>query len=572
MRRTLLAVALASLVSPFLHADDIPRRYIVVTRWTTRQALPQILRDDLEPRADRELTGWDLINGFAAELTDAEVTRLRQSRHVAYVEPVVDRYLMALPSRPTPNSDTVTPGKETIPYGVAMLNAPAVWPVGRGSAKTGTPIRVAIIDTGIDYDHPELSHSYKGGFDFVNNDNDPLDDEGHGTHVAGIIAAANDSAGVVGVAPDAEIYSLKVLNACGSTPRTTTDVLISAIQWVVNKKQEIGGNWVVNMSLGGASFSGAESSAFQAAADAGVLTFAASGNSYDPASPSSDISYPAAYSSVVAVGAIDSTMKIADFSQRGPALKLVAPGVDVLSTFFGGHVSTNDGRKFIGTLPNASDTNQQPVCLPAPQVSGTFVFCGFGASSADFPSSVKGKIALISRGTSDPTIGVKFTTKVTNAKTAGAIGVILYDNIDEGVFPPSLVDTTASAVVPTVFLSNHDGLDLKNTPSVTVTLGTASTDFLYASLQGTSMSTPHVTAAAALVWSIVPSASRATVLNALITTAHDLGDPGFDQTYGYGLVDPYAASRQLALWLFDPSFSPPPLTPTGRKVTKRAGH
>src|SRR5205807_5988961 len=172
-----------------------------------------------------------------------------------------ERYLMARPSKVTPLSDVVVAGQQVTHYGVTMVNAPSVWPVTRGIAGTsGTPTHVAIIDTGIDYKHPELVRAYKGGIDLVNNDNDPMDDEGHGTHVAGIIAAANDSSGVVGVASDVDLYAVKVLNACGSTPSgTTADVLITAIQWVVAKKAEIGGNWVVNMSLGGPSFVGAES-------------------------------------------------------------------------------------------------------------------------------------------------------------------------------------------------------------------------------------------------------------------------------------------------------------------------
>src|SRR5204862_6319167 len=129
----------------------------------------------------------------------------------------------------------------------------------------------------------------------------------------------------------------------------------------------------------------------------------------------------------------DDTNLVAPFSQRGADLKVVAPGVAVLSTIVGASVATNDGLSFLGTEPSVTDLNGQDLngfCFPAPNVSGAFVFCGFGGSASDFPASVAGKIALISRGkanTSDPDI--TFKQKAVNAKTAGAVGVIVFDNI-----------------------------------------------------------------------------------------------------------------------------------------------
>src|SRR5258708_2986859 len=423
MKRILVGAAV--LFATILHADDVPHRYVVASRSAAPAAVRQILTDDLSPRTDRDIVAWDIVDAFAGNRTGAEVTRLKASRDVAYMEPVVERHLMASGSRVTSNSDTTTPGRDTIPYGVLMVNGPSVWPVSRGAGKNGTPTHVAIIDTGIDYNHPELKRAFKGGADLVNNDGDPLDDDGHGTHVAGIIAAAADSAGVVGVAPDVDLYSVKVLNNCGST--TTNDVLITALQWVVNKKNQIGGNWVVNLSLGGENFSTNESAAFQAAADAGILTFASSGNGFDPANPAFIVAYPAAYSSVVAVGAIDSTKTVASFSSRGPELRLVAPGVDVLSSVISAKVSTSDGQNYLrqggvaeGKTRNGGTTT---LCLANQTFSGPFVFCGFGGTASEFPVSVSGKIALISRGN-----GVNFATKMANAKAAGATGGLVYNN------------------------------------------------------------------------------------------------------------------------------------------------
>jgi subtilisin family serine protease len=554
MKRVLLAVALT--FASLLHADEVPRRYIVATRAAAPVAVRRILTDDLSPRAGRDIQTWDLVDAFAATLTDAEVAQLRASAHVAYVEPVFERHLMAFSSRVTANSDAIASGREIIPYGVDMVNGPSVWAVSRGAGKNGAPTHVAIIDTGIDYNHPELRHAYKGGTDLVNNDNDPLDDEGHGTHVAGIIAAAFDGTGVVGVAPDVDLYSVKVLNNCGSTPNTTTDVLITAIQWVVNEKQTIGGNWVVNLSLGGGNFSAAESAAFQAAADAGILTFASSGNGFDPTSPTFTIAYPAAYPSVVAVGAIDSTKTVATFSQRGPELKLVAPGVDVLSSLIASELTTSNGKTFAAELGSASNSNGDPVCLSSQHFTGPFVFCGFGGSAADFPTTVSGKVALISRGN-----GVTFATKMANAKAAKAIGAVVFNNVGDGLIAMDLgTAASASAVLPMLFIGQSDGQALLAS-NATVTSGFGLET--YANFDGTSMSSPHAAACAALAWSVAPSASRADVLNALLNTAHDLGDPGVDQTYGYGLVDAYAAAVRLA-----PSLFPPPSL-TGRQVIRR---
>src|ERR1700737_2843655 len=180
------------------------QRYIVTTTHPFRAAVRSLPTDDFDPAAWTELRirEFTVINGFAADLTDAQATRLLQSGEVENIEPVLERHVLA---------DSITPGQQTTPYGVTMVNAPSVWPVTKGAAINGTgPTHVAIIDTGIDYHSSELQRAYKGGHNFIDNNDDPLDDFGHGTHVSGIIGAADDRVGVVGVAPDADIYALKV--------------------------------------------------------------------------------------------------------------------------------------------------------------------------------------------------------------------------------------------------------------------------------------------------------------------------------------------------------------------------
>jgi serine protease len=534
------------------------RRYVVTTTHPYDVAERELPREDFEgrPRVELHLRSFKVINGFAADLTDDQVVRLLKSGVVDDIEPVIERHVLA---------DSVTAGQQTTPFGVSMVNASSVWPVTKGAAINGTgPIHIAIIDTGIDYQSSELQRAYKGGHNFIANNDDPLDDFGHGSHVAGIIAAADDRNGVVGVAPDVDIYALKVLNQCGNGD---TGGIIAAIDWIIAKKAQIGGNWIANLSLGSSDSSTIERNAFQRGSDAGIIFFAASGNSYTGVD---GLSFPAGYPSVVSVGAIDVNQQVADFSQRGPQLKIVAPGVNVLSTVVAASVKTNDGRAFAGTTPivtkNADNDPLDGFCLPPPAVSGAYVFCGRG-NPADFPTSVQGKIALIERG------DLTFLVKTQNAKTAGATGVIVFDNVEGplvvSVFGPF---TTASAVpnfLPYIFVSKADGNALKDSVSSQISMAFGFETWALES--GTSMATPHAAAVAALAWAAAPTASATDVTNAVINTAKDLGDAGVDNVYGHGLVNALDAAKQLNPGAFGSGGTPAPTPPNGRNPGRR-GH
>ena len=183
-------------------------------------------------------------------------------------------------------------------------------------------IKVAILDTGIDYTHEDLAANYRGGYDFVFNDNDPYDDSyfGHGTHVAGIVAAAENGIGVIGVAPEAELLAVKVLDGGGFG---TADRIIAGIEWAVLQGADI-----INLSIQGRHSQGLRD-ACDAAYEAGVLIVAAGGNSLAGGGP---VKYPAAYDSVIAVTATDPSDLPGYFAPVGNALELAAPGVDILST------------------------------------------------------------------------------------------------------------------------------------------------------------------------------------------------------------------------------------------------
>ena len=211
---------------------------------------------------------------------------------------------------------------QVTPWGIERVQAPAV----HANGIDGTGIKVAIIDTGVDYAHPDLAANYIGGYDFVNSDGNPIDDAGHGTHVAGTVAAIDNDIGVIGAAPGIDLYALKVLNSEGSGSYSN---IISAIQWASDNNID-----VASMSLGGGSGSTLLENACNNAYANGVVLVAAAGND-----GRRKVSYPAAYSSVIAVAATTNTDTRAYFSNMGRQIELAAPGVGINSTTMDGGYS-----------------------------------------------------------------------------------------------------------------------------------------------------------------------------------------------------------------------------------------
>lgn len=209
----------------------------------------------------------------------------------------------------------VTPDPEQ-PWGIRRVNAEASWTAPRGQ---GQGTAVAIIDTGISRSHPDLAGLVIGGFNAL----DPKkpdawdDDQGHGSHVAGTIAGKRDGKGVVGVAPMAKLYAVKVLDAEGNGGFSS---VIAGIEWAAKK-----GIKVANMSLGADEGSEALKRAVTAANKSGLLIVAAAGNSGGP------VGFPASYPETLAIAASDSKDAVADFSSRGTEVDFIAPGVDVKS-------------------------------------------------------------------------------------------------------------------------------------------------------------------------------------------------------------------------------------------------
>jgi subtilisin len=211
------------------------------------------------------------------------------------------------------------------PWGIPHVKATDV----QNTDISGQGIKVAVLDTGIDYTHEDLRVT--SGATFVQGETDYMDDNGHGTHVAGTIAALNNTIGVLGTAPEASLYAVKVLNQNGGG--TYSDV-VAGIEWAITNSMNI-----INMSLGGSNDSRTLQTAVDNAYNTGILVVASGGNNgYDR---KGTISYPAKYSSVIAVGAVDQQNKRAFFSSVGRELELMAPGLDVQSTVPGGYASNN---------------------------------------------------------------------------------------------------------------------------------------------------------------------------------------------------------------------------------------
>ncbi|WP_265112210.1 S8 family peptidase [Halosolutus halophilus] len=241
------------------------------------------------------------------------VSGLRQNPNVRYVEENGEMHALA----------------QTMPWGIDRTDAD----VAHDNGETGAGADIAIVDTGIDSDHPDLQANLGKGKAFVECKGNPRmcrkpwdDDNDHGTHCAGTADAVDNNEGVVGVSTEATLHAVKVLDKRGSG--SFSDVA-AGIEYVADQGWD-----VASLSLGASSGSQAVKDAGQYAYDKGVLLVAAAGND----GPCTDcVGYPAAYSEFVAVSATSEDDSLASFSSTGPEVEIAAPGEDVYSTIPGGY-------------------------------------------------------------------------------------------------------------------------------------------------------------------------------------------------------------------------------------------
>ncbi len=270
------------------------------------------------------------VGAVVAEVTPAQLDALVSDPNVYLVEPDVFMPLQEAESTPAPAGRLA----QTIPWGVAKVTAPETW----AAYGTGAGVKVGIMDSGGDTDHPDLV--WAGGYDFTSGSSSPSKWEdnisvcnGHGTHVAGTVAARDNSIGVVGVAPGVSLYALKVFTTVDGKCGAYASNQIAALQWAASN-----GIQVVNASLGGGTGAYAYSVAVSNAAANGTFLVAAAGNT-----GGGTVQYPAAYNDAIAVAALTSSDSRPSYSTYGSQIHIAAPGSSVESTMPGGGTASKSG-------------------------------------------------------------------------------------------------------------------------------------------------------------------------------------------------------------------------------------
>lgn len=464
----------------------------------------------------------DYLNTFVGTVgSDADIENIKQQPGVMLVEketfhpaPAPIRGYLG---KPVTVKDV--PGPRT-PWGIVAVKAPQAW----DKSKSGEGARVLVLDTGIDKDHPAIKANFERGQDFTgrSSGDDFADLVGHGTHVSGTVAAVLDQTGFTGVAPKAKLLMGRVCSTLGCS----SSAIVQGINWGISQKVD-----VVSMSLGGAWSTPAERDAVAKADKAGVVVVAASGND-----GSNKVSYPAALPTVIAVGAVAENLVKADFSQYGPELAVVAPGVDVLSC-----VPRGTGRDAEVSIDNgqSNDKVKSTSFQGAREVfqgeTNVLVPAGLGKPEDFKGIDVKGKYALVSRGE------ILFSDKAKNAGAAGALGVVIYNNVP-GLIQGALTADGTTLPVAAFMIEQAVGqkiiTDIQAGKTVKATLKTIATD--YTEFPGTSMATPHVSGVVALVRATNKALTPSQIKDLLKRTAQPLG-PNEQNQYGAGLVNAEAA-------------------------------
>ena len=427
---------------------------------------------------------YTLIDAMAVEIPANAIRGLRRNPHITSVE--LDATITTL--EPVAAAESTGEYEYDNAWGVVHIGAKPVHDAGIW----GQGVRVAVVDTGIDYVHdqppaleppvvdPEFNASYRGGYDFVNDDADPMDDNGHGTHVAGTLAAERNWYLVVGVAPRVDLYALKILAADGSGYESD---LILALQWAVDHDMD-----VVNMSLGTHDVVSALQAAVESAAAAGLLMVAASGNTvtFQEMWYGCAVTYPGAYPQVLATTFTNPNNALTGYSCTGPEVDFASPGDNIFSPVP------------VGSCQNCSPNGYLPLSgtsMASPHLAGTVaLLLGAGIADSGAPGlfdDVRNRLcatANVGYGvqtafgstpipTTDPRYPKYFGCGVIDAEEA-VLGLLPPPPTND---PPVATDDTASTAEDTAVdiavLANDtdvDGDALAVTSVFTVVNGTAS--------------------------------------------------------------------------------------------------
>jgi serine protease len=429
---------------------------------------------------------------IAAHLTASAAAELGRNPHVAEIE----------------LDEIRRPFAQEVPYGINSVQASdAIFDSGQARNRT-----VCVIDSGLYTGHEDFAGVPASGF----NGNLAWNQDGcgHGTHVAGTIAAQDNNAGVIGVAPNqVSLYIVRVFG--DDCVWAYSSDLVDALSRCRNA-----GAQVVSMSLGGSGRSKVEQRAFDNANAAGVLSIAAAGNDGTETGTADAPSYPAGYASVVSVAATDSANGLAAFSQENTDVELAAPGVGVLSTV--PFVSENSL-----TVGNTTYRGSHMEGAAFGSATGTLVNGGRCTAAGSW----SGRVVICERG------DIAFVDKVNNVIAGGGVAAVVYNNVP-GAFSGTLGEgVTVSIQSITIAQADGQAIVANNIGQSGTVNSTAPVQGNgYEAWDGTSMATPHVSAVAALVWSQNTSWTNTQIRNALNATALDLGGAGRDISFGNGLV------------------------------------
>lgn len=314
LRLSLVAALAGSLIGCGLQNGstvNLTDRTTTVSAQATQGRMIIKFKSDAARKAFHASHGTKTIKRIAAlnvDVVDTGSTRtmVRGDQNTVYAEP---DYVYSTNFEPNDPSY----GKQ---YALKNIEAPKAWDITQGESD----VVIAIVDTGIDLDHPDLEDKLVAGYNAVAPAQTPNDDNSHGTHCAGISAGiTNNGQGIAGLAVGCKLMPIKVMTAEG---RGSTAAIADGITWAVDHGAD-----VISLSLGGPGGGQAMADAVKYAIDKNVVVTAAMGNN-----GTNQMSYPAAYPGVIAVGASDTQDKTARFSQYGRWISVVAPGVDILST------------------------------------------------------------------------------------------------------------------------------------------------------------------------------------------------------------------------------------------------